>query len=86
MNKKTTSTNNKGRNRASTGKGKQRFPPGWDEEKVREVIAHYDGLTDVERGAEIDAAAEAPGDTLMAVPTALVPAVLKLIKRHEKSA
>ena len=65
---------------------KQNFPPGWDEKKVREVIAHYDRLTDEERGAEIETAADAPGETLMAVPTAVVPAVLKLIKRHEKSA
>jgi hypothetical protein len=86
MNKKTTSTNNKSRKTASTGKGKQRFPPGWNEEKVREVIAHYDRLTDEERAAEIERAAEASGATLMAVPTALVPAVLKLIQRHEKSA
>jgi hypothetical protein len=49
-------------------------------------MAHYDRLADAERAAEIEAAAQAPGDTLMAVPTALVPAVLKLIKRHEKSA
>jgi len=86
VNKKTTSTNNTSRKKAGTGKGKQRFPPGWNEEKVRDVIAHYDRLTDAERAAEIEAAAEAPGDTLMAVPTALVPAVLKLIQRHEKSA
>ena len=86
MNKKMTSTHNKDRKRANTGERKQRFPPGWNEKKVREVIAHYDRLTDEERAAEIEAAAEASGDTLMAVPTALVPAVLKLIKRHEKNA
>ena len=32
------------------------FPPGWDEKKVREVIAYYDQQTDEEIAAEIDAA------------------------------
>ena len=32
------------------------FPSGWDEKKVREVIAYYDQQTDEEVAAEIDAA------------------------------
>jgi hypothetical protein len=32
------------------------FPPGWDEKKVREVIAYYDHQTDEEIAAELDAA------------------------------
>ncbi len=35
----------------------QRFPKGWDEKRVREVIDYYDSLTNEERLAEIDAAA-----------------------------
>ena len=67
-------------------KKKSNFPPGWDEGKVRRVIAHYDNLTDEERAAEIEAAYEAPGHTMISVPTELVPAIVKLIARHQKNA
>ena len=38
---------------------KQNFPPGWDEQRVREVIAHYDNQTEDEQFAEIEVAHEA---------------------------
>ena len=59
----------------------QNFPQGWDEERVREVLAHYDNQTEDEQFAEIEAAHEAPNTTLMAVPTELVPEVLALLAR-----
>lgn len=34
----------------------QRFPPGWGESRIRDVIAHYDKQTEDERIAEIAAA------------------------------
>ena len=36
----------------------QQFPPDWNEERVREVIAHYDNQTEEEQCAEIEAAWE----------------------------
>lgn len=57
----------------------QKFPPGWDEQRVREVLAHYEGQTDDEEFAEIEAAHEAENVTLMAVPTELVPQVRSLL-------
>jgi hypothetical protein len=57
------------------------FPPGWDEKRVREVIEHYEHQTEDEQFAEIEAAHEAEGTTLMAVPTELVPEVRALIAR-----
>jgi hypothetical protein len=59
----------------------QQFPPGWDEARVREVLAHYEGQTEDEQFAEIEAAREAEGITLMAVPTELVPEVQALLAR-----
>ena len=53
----------------------QKFPPGWDEARIREVIEHYDSQDEDERAAEIDAAWEAEGMTLMSVPTELVPEI-----------
>ncbi len=58
---------------------KQRFPAGWDEERVRRLIEHYEQLDEEEQVAEDEAAYEAEGQTLMVVPTELVSAVRELI-------
>jgi len=67
-------------------KTKQVFPPGWNERKVRAVIRHYDQLTDDELAQEIATAPEVSEETLISVPTKLLPAVRKLIGRHQRSA
>jgi hypothetical protein len=61
----------------------QKFPPGWDEDRVRQVLAHYEDQTEDEQFAEIEAAREAEGVTLMAVPTELVPEVRALLARKQ---
>ena len=53
----------------------QKLPPGWDEARIREVIDHYDSQDEDERAAEIEAAWEAEGMTLMSVPTEMVPEI-----------
>jgi hypothetical protein len=65
---------------------KQRFPPGWNERKVRAVIQHYEQLTDEELAREIETAPEIAGETLISVPTELLPAIRSLILGHHKSA
>ena len=73
--------------RRKTGnKIKQDFPLGWNERKVRAVIQHYDRLTDDELAHEIETAQEVTEETLISVPTELLPAVQKLIVRHQESA
>jgi hypothetical protein len=72
--------------RKASGKTKQRFPPGWNERKVRAVIKHYEQLSDEQLAREIESAPEVIEETLMSVPAALVPTVQKLIARHQKSA
>ena len=64
---------------------KQNFPPGWDEQRVREVIAHYESQTEDEQFAEIEAAHEAEQVTLMAVPTELEPEVRALMARRRSA-
>jgi hypothetical protein len=59
----------------------QNFPPGWDEARVRDVLAHYENQTEDEQFAEIEAAIESEDVTLMAVPTELVPQVRALLAR-----
>jgi hypothetical protein len=63
----------------------QNFPPGWDEARVREVLAHYENQTEDEQFAEIEAAHETEGITLMAVPSDLVPEVRALIARGKSA-
>ncbi|HEV3258013.1 MAG TPA: hypothetical protein VG013_14105 [Gemmataceae bacterium] len=60
----------------------QKFPPGWDEERVRKVLTHYENQTEDEAVAEDEAAYEAEGQTVMIVPTDLVPAIRQLIARR----
>lgn len=64
---------------------KPTFPPGWDEERIRQVLAHYENQTEDEQFAEIEAAREAEGVTMMAVPTELVPEVRALLARKQSA-
>ncbi len=61
----------------------QKLPPGWDKVRIREVLDHYDSQDEDERAAEIEAAWEAEGMTLMSVPTELVPDVRALLARKQ---
>jgi len=59
-----------------------RFPPGWDATRVRQVLKHYEEQTEDEAVAEDEAAFEDQTQTLMEVPTALVPVIRALIAKH----
>ena len=61
-----------------------RFPPGWDEERVQKVLAHYETQSEDEAVAEDEAAFETSGRTVMEVPSDLVPVVRELIAKHRK--
>ncbi len=63
----------------------QRFPAGWDEQRVRDVLAHYESQTEDEEFAEIEAVHQAENITFMAVPTELAPQVRELIDRSKES-
>jgi hypothetical protein len=60
---------------------KQAYPAGWDEERIRELAEHYDNQTEDEQAAEHEAAFRAAGQTVMVVPTELVPEIVKLISK-----
>jgi len=60
-----------------------KFPPGWDSERVKRVLAQYELQSEEEAVAEDEAAFEVAGQTVMEVPTELVPAVRELIARHQ---
>ena len=48
-----------------------KFPPGWDEGKVRRVLVHYEGQSEEDALSEDEAGVE-PSDTVMNVPHNLV--------------
>lgn len=64
----------------------QRFPPGWDEKRVRRLIDHYDNQTEDEEVAEDQSAFEAEGQTMMQVPNELVPKIRQLIAKQQNGA
>ena len=61
---------------------KTKYPPGWDESRVRKVLEYYESQSDEEAAAEIEAAS---GSTTVEVPTVLLPAVRQLIARRKAS-
>jgi hypothetical protein len=59
-----------------------KYPPGWDEERVRRVLQHYEAQSDEEAVAEDEAAYEATTHTVMDVPVELVPVIRELIAKR----
>lgn len=62
---------------------KNRFPKGWNERRVRRLIASYEAHTEAEAVAEDEAAYEDREETMMGVPNDLVPIVRELIAKHK---
>ena len=59
------------------------YPPGWDEERVKRVLAHYESQSDEEAVAEDEAAYESTIYTAMEIPVELVPAVRELLAKRK---
>jgi hypothetical protein len=63
---------------------KQRFPKGWDEQRVQRLIAELDARTDEEWIADDEAAAADGGDqAVITVPTSLLPEIRRLLASHK---
>ena len=65
-------------------KKQSKFPPGWDEDRVERVLAHYENQTEEEAVAEDEAAWEDSSQTFIEVPNDLVPAVRQLIAKEHR--
>lgn len=61
---------------------RNRFPAGWNETRVRKVLAHYEGQTEDEAVAEDEATFQLRGQTVMVVPQRLVPEITRLIEKR----
>lgn len=59
-----------------------KFPKGWDEERVKRVLDHYENQTEDEAVAEDEAAWEDASQTFVEVPNELVPAVRELLVKN----
>ena len=59
-----------------------RFPDGWNEERVQRLIGKYELMSEDEATAEDEAALRDPSQTVMEVPNELVPAVRALLAQH----
>jgi hypothetical protein len=63
---------------------KQKFPKGWNEERVKCLIAELDARTDEEWIAEDEAAAGDAGDqAVIVVPRAVLPEIRRLLAAHQ---
>jgi len=58
-----------------------KFPAGWDESRVKRVLEHYETQTEAEAVAEDEAAFESH-QTVMTVPSELVPTIRELLAKH----
>ena len=62
----------------------QRFPKGWDEQRVKRLIAELDARTDEECIAADEAAATGGDDqTVITVPAALLPEIRRLLASYK---
>ena len=61
-----------------------KFPPGWDEERVRRVLEHYEAQTEEEAVAEDEGTWEESDQTVMEIPRRLVPLVRELLAKHQE--
>ena len=61
-----------------------RFPRGRDERRVSGLLAHHETQSEEEAVAEDEAISLDPEQTVMEVPSRLVPTVRELIARHEE--
>jgi hypothetical protein len=61
---------------------KTKFPKGWNEQRVRNLIKHYESQSPAAAAAEDDALFGDRKHSFMQIPTRLVPAVRKLLSRR----
>jgi hypothetical protein len=60
------------------------LPKGWDEDRVRQVLDHYESQSEDEQFAEIEAAFEQEDTVTMSIPASLAREVRALIARSSR--
>ena len=59
------------------------FPPGWDEDRVRRVLAHYETQTEEEAVAEDERAFEEADRAVIEIPIELMPVIREVIAQYQ---
>jgi hypothetical protein len=63
---------------------KQRFPQGWNEQRVKQLIAELDARSSEEWiAADEAAAAGGDGQAVITVPASLLPEIRRLLASHK---
>jgi hypothetical protein len=60
---------------------KNRFPKGWDENRVKKVLAHYENQTEEDALSEDEAAWKKRTATFIEVPNKLLPRIRELLAK-----
>ncbi|MCK4859811.1 MAG: hypothetical protein KAS87_04550 [Candidatus Omnitrophica bacterium] len=60
-----------------------KFPPGWNKERVERVLAYYEHQSEEEAVVEDEAAYEEEGQSMVEIPYELVPNVHNLIAQRQ---
>ncbi len=63
---------------------KSKLPKGWDENRMKTVLSHYEKQTQEEATEEDEAAFKNRTQTAMEIPVQLVSTVRELIAKHQK--
>jgi hypothetical protein len=64
---------------------KNKYPKGWNEERVQKVISLYEHQTDEQAVAEDEAAFGDSNRTVIEVPKELLPAIRQMIAKHQST-
>lgn len=59
------------------------FPTDWDEERVKQVVAHYGTQSDIEAAAEDEQASDPSEYASVEVPIELMPVIRETIAQYE---
>ena len=62
---------------------KNKFPPGFDEAKIKSIIEHYENQTEEEALAEDETIMTNEQQTMMQIPNNLVPIIRELIAQNK---
>jgi hypothetical protein len=62
----------------------QKFPPGWDAERVKRLLDYYENISEDDQVAE-DEAAQDDDQAVISVPHDLLPAIRQLLATHKSA-
>ncbi len=61
---------------------KNQFPKGWDEQRVRRVLSHYESQSEEEQAAEDEKAFSDRAHTVVEVPAELMPLIREIVAQY----